>query len=212
MNLAGQEASAVITDTNEGSRSLVRQLYLHGLTYLLRGLPNNLSAEEKMSVCAAVPDEVVALRTTSFQSTELIHLKTSTVRGIRNGQPGQRPSVLQRVLAAMIVQMFLIAQFLLPYIKVCMAAAYRYERKYRITERVVSFGVSTVDGAMKRSMDVSNNMYCMNEGKVGQALNDFAIWWLQGVSAGIRDGVAEGLLLTGFDPSKSVDGKGKNAD
>jgi len=212
MNLAGQEASTMATDANEGSPSLVRQLYIHGLTYLLRGLPNNLSAEEKMSVCASVPDEVVALRAASFTSTELIHVKTSAERGIRNGRADQKPSLLQRVLAAVIVQMFLIVHFLLPYIKVFMAAAYRYERRHRVTERVVSFGVSTVDGAMKRSMDVSESVYCMNDGKVGRALNDLAVWWLQGVSGGIRDGVAEGLLLTGFDPSKMADGKSKKVD
>jgi hypothetical protein len=202
LNLAGQESVAGSSDLENSSPALIRQLYVHGITYLLRGLPNNLSSEEKMTVSSAVPEEVVALRTVKFQSTDVIHVKSSVVFDPKSGKY-QKPSILHRALAAMIVQMFLIVQFLLPYIKVFLAAAYRYERQHRISERVLSSSINTMDGAMKKSMELSNTVCRMNDGKVGQALNELAVWWIRGVTGGIHDGVAEGLVITGLD------GKGK---
>lgn len=197
LNLAGQESAAASSDRENGSPSLVRQLYIHGISYLLRGLPNNLSSEEKMTVSSAVPEEVVVLRKVKFQSTDVIHVKSS-VGFDAKGEKYQTPSILHRALAAMIVQMFLIVQFLLPYIKVFLAAAYRYERQHRISERVLSSSINTMDGVMKRSMEVSDTVGRMNDGKVGQALNELAVWWIRGVTGGIHDGVAEGLIITGL--------------
>jgi hypothetical protein len=37
----------------------------------------------------------------------------------------------------------------------------------------------------------------MNDGKVGQALNDLSIWWITGVTAGIHQGVGDGLAIVG---------------
>lgn len=204
MNLAGQESSVASRDSNDGSSSLVRQLYIHGLSYLLRGLPNNLSPEEKISVSSAVPEDVAALRAVKIQSTELVQIKSRVLLD-PNSAEYQKPSILHRALAALIVQMFLVVQFLLPYIKVFMAAAYRYERRHRISERVLSSGINTMDGVMRRSMEISNTVCSMNDGKVGQALNELAVYWIRSVTGGIHDGVAEGLVITGLD------GKGKKA-
>jgi hypothetical protein len=171
------------------------------MTYLLRGLPSNLSAEEKLSVSSAIPDDVVALRSTTLPSTEPARHDGNLSGSIK--EPYQSPSILHRMLAAVIVQMFLIVHILLPYIKLFMAAAYRYERRHRISERVLSSGISTMDGAMRRGMEISNSLYRMNEGKVGQALNELMVWWIRGVTGGIHQGVGEGLVIIGLDAPKA---------
>jgi hypothetical protein len=176
------------------------------MTYLLRGLPVNLSPEEKMSVSSAIPDDVVALRTATLPSTDISRQDKNLSESMK--APYQSPSILHRILAAVIVQMFLIVHILLPYIKLFMAAAYRYERQHRISERAFSSGISTMDGVMRRGMEISNSVYSMNEGKVGQALNELMVWWIRGVTGGIHQGVGEGLVIIGLDAPKG-EGPGK---
>lgn len=185
----------------------MRQLYVHGITYLLRGLPGNLSPEEKMSVSSAIPDDVVAVRAVALPSTDLARRDRILPGPIKEAY--QDPSILHRILAAVIVQMFLLVHILLPYVKVFMAAAYRYERQHRISERVLSSSVSTMDGVMRRGMEISNSVYRMNEGKVGQALNELMVWWIRGVTGGIHQGVGEGLVIIGLDVPKTGEGPGK---
>lgn len=208
ISLAGKESSTFSTSPASGSPSLIRQLYIHGMTYLLRGLPDNLSPEEKMSVSSAIPDEIAALRAVTLPPTGLAQRDRALSRSIK--EPYQSPSILHRILAAVIVQMFLIVHILLPYIKVFMAAAYRYERQHRISERVLSSSISTMDGAMRRGMEISNSVYRMNEGKVGQALNELMAWWIRGVTGGIHQGVGEGLVIIGLDV-KAGEGPRKEA-
>ena len=199
INLADQESSALSTSPANGSPSLIRQLYIHGMTYLLRGLPGDLSAEEKMTVSSAIPDDVAALRAVTL-STDLTRQD-----GYPSGSGKERyrnPSILHRMLAAAIVQMFLIVHILLPYIKVFMAAAYRYERQHRISERLLSSSITTIDGVMRKSMEISNSVCRMNDGKVGQALNEMMAWWIRGVTGGIHQGVGEGLVIIGLDVPK----------
>jgi hypothetical protein len=33
----------------------------------------------------------------------------------------------------------------------------------------------------------------MNDGMVGQAINEMTIWWVRGVTGGVQQGLAEGL-------------------
>lgn len=177
------------------------------MTYLLRGLPGNLSPEEKMSVSSAIPDDVVAVRAVALPSTDLARRDRILPGPIKEAY--QDPSILHRILAAVIVQMFLLVHILLPYVKVFMAAAYRYERQHRISERVLSSSISTMDGVMRRGMEISNSVYRMNEGKVGQALNELMVWWIRGVTGGIHQGVGEGLVIIGLDVPKTGEGPGK---
>lgn len=176
---------------------------------MLRGLPGNLSPEEKLSVSSAIPDDVIALRTATLPSKDLAQHHGNLCGSVK--EPYQSPSILHRILAAVIVQIFLIVHILLPYIKLFVAAAYRYERRYRISERVLSSGISTMDGVMRRGMEISNSVYRMNEGKVGQALNELMVWWIRGVTGGIHQGVGEGLVIIGLDAPKAGEGPGKEA-
>ncbi|KAF2840121.1 DEAD-domain-containing protein [Patellaria atrata CBS 101060] len=50
-----QESSTFANDTKERLPSLSRQLYIHAVTYLLRGLPTDLSTVEKLSIDACLP-------------------------------------------------------------------------------------------------------------------------------------------------------------
>jgi hypothetical protein len=141
-----------------------------------------------------MPPSVVEL-SADMSSTDVIRLGDT-----RPGDYNEpEPSFLHRTLAALVVRMFIIFQILLPYIKVFFAAAYRYERQHRISERVFISSIDTIEGVMKSGVQFGNAVCQINNGKVGQAINDATVWWVKGVTGGIHQGVGEGLVILGVD-------------
>ena len=46
MNQAHQESNALARDNEDASALITRQFYIHGVSYLLRGVPPDLTQEE----------------------------------------------------------------------------------------------------------------------------------------------------------------------
>ncbi|KAK6592308.1 hypothetical protein H4I95_11879 [Botrytis cinerea] len=156
--LALEESSAISQNTRFSNTSLARQLYVHGLTYLLRALPSDLSTEEKISLQSAMPAEMV----------ESLQEESHT------GENSQDSNT-----------------------------AYQYDRTHKISEKVLSRGIVTVDTIGKSGLAVTGAVYGMSDGKVGQAITDAVAWAVEGVTGGLHEGVSEGLIMLGARNSTS---------
>jgi hypothetical protein len=184
LSLAAEESSTISQDPR-----FVRQLYLHAVTYLLRALPTDLTTEEQLSVRSALPPGIV----------EPLRLETHPAYTSKSNFSGSSnpPSVLHRALASTIVQLFILFQFLLPYLKYLLRAAYQYDRTHKISERVLSGSIETVDTLGKTGLGISAAVLGMGDGKVGQMMADLASWIVEGVTGGIHEGVGEGMAIIG---------------
>ena len=190
MAQASRESSASMGSPDEPSAALTRQLYVHGITYLLRGLPVKLTPEETLSLQAALPHEIVEADNDP-NSSALIRVSQRSQSPQRS--PPQDPTVVHRITATLVLQTFILIQFLLPYIRLFIGHAYRFERKHQITKRLVNTGVATVYDIGRRTLRLSQTVCQMNDGMVGQAINEMTIWWITGVTGGVQQGLAEGL-------------------
>jgi hypothetical protein len=197
-----QQESFDIAQTNDKSFTpLTRQLYLHGLSYALRSVPSDLTQEEILSLHAATPPAVhnlqIALQSHShaLTQTQIPHRTRTSHEG-----PVEDPSFLHRATAYIVFQSFLFLQFILPYIKLFLGHAYRWERKHHVTERLVDGGIVTVE----RGVQLSQTVCQMNDGKVGQAVNNLTFWFLQGITGGIQQGICEGVGSASVGRGKSV--------
>jgi hypothetical protein len=88
------------------------------------------------------------------------------------------------------VQVLLLLQFLAPYVRYLFSAVYEVERRNQVTERVIASGVWSVDQMVR----VSDNVCRMNDGNVGRAIGEAVVYWVEGVTGGIQQGVGEGLV------------------
>ncbi|OJD29771.1 ubiquitin-conjugating enzyme [Diplodia corticola] len=172
-----------------------RTLYMQALTLLLKGLPCDLSTAEKMSIETSLPPDIVKVVHVDVSSGQLLYHGSQHVSGPH--RPPPEPSWLHRLLASSIIQAFLLLHLLLPYVKLFVGHAYHYERQHRISERLVSSSINTVDGLGRTSFRFTNAIFQMNDGKVGQAINDLTLWGLRGVTGGIHEGLSEGITLLG---------------
>jgi hypothetical protein len=193
LNIAASEDKKAYRHSANLPTSLSRQVYVHGVTYMLRGLPTDLSSDEKLGIWSAIPAEVQ-------QIAPIANTAAKTQSVARAGETSAAPvqaSRLQQAVASLVVQLFVITQFLLPYIRYYFAVLYGYERRYRVSERVIASSVQGCEGMFKTGLQLTSAISQMNDGKVGQALNEMSVWWVNGVTAGIQQGVGDGLTLLG---------------
>ncbi|TIA39339.1 hypothetical protein D6C79_07668 [Aureobasidium pullulans] len=178
-----------------------RQLYIDGLSYLLRGLPHNLSNEETLRLKAAIPSEI--LPPPPPANGVLIRSPSQDHQPI---QPDQDPTFLHRAVAMIVLQSFLLFSFLWPYIQSTCQATYHYERSHHISEKLLNQSWITANALSKNTMTVARTVCSWNDGQVGAALEDIVFWWVQGVTGGLRDGVKDGMEVMGV---KGIDGRDK---
>ncbi|KAF2690051.1 hypothetical protein K458DRAFT_356559 [Lentithecium fluviatile CBS 122367] len=189
------ESHALARKDDETSTFLTRQLYIHGLTYLLRGLPSDLTPEETLSLQAAIPHSLALIHNEPCAHTVVPFMQEGIVA---QGAP-QDSSLLHRITAILVFQTFVLIRFLLPYIKVFIGHAYRFEREHKVTQRLVNNGIMTADALRRTSLQLSRTICQMNDGKVGKALNDLTLWWIGGLTGGLQQGIREGVMMMSND-------------
>ncbi|KAJ5596908.1 hypothetical protein N7450_003366 [Penicillium hetheringtonii] len=172
---------------------LARSLYINALMYLLDALPPDLSAEESHMLQHRLPEPVKASIAT-VPTAHPARLGNST----RAKQLPSSRSYLHRLLASIIVQLFLLIRLILPYFKLFVRQAYEYERTHRITERVVTTTLDAADGLGKSGVSFGSAVCKLNEGRVGAAVGNLAAWWIEGIAGGVYEGVGEGMIHLGL--------------
>ncbi|KAJ5764929.1 hypothetical protein N7520_004488 [Penicillium odoratum] len=185
---AGYEAQQ-----SQADGRLARSLYINALMYLLDALPSDLTAEETAMLQYRLPEVVKSSIATSSQPCP-------TQLEDRMSQKAITPprSYLHRLLASMIVQIFLLARFLLPYFRLLLRQVYEFERSHHITQRVVTATLDAADGLGKKGVDISSAVCRLNQGRVGVAVANIASWWVEEVAGGIYEGVGEGMMHLGI--------------
>ncbi|KAI9825685.1 MAG: hypothetical protein M1832_001029 [Thelocarpon impressellum] len=199
LNLIGlsvEESRGVSDEANDDEAMLGRQLYIHGLTYLLKGLPSDLTPEEQLTVRGALPETVAEPLRLEVRDQQLLIGSTGDGHSDAESAP-ETPSMLHRALASTIVQLFLLLQLLLPYAKTLLVNAYAYERSHRVSEKMLAGALDAADALGRRGVEVGGAVGKMGDGRVGQMARALAAWWVESVAGGICDGVGEGMVILG---------------
>ncbi|KAF1977374.1 hypothetical protein BU23DRAFT_453095 [Bimuria novae-zelandiae CBS 107.79] len=188
-NLATQAyAESQSPRLDDTSVVLTRQMYIHSLTYLLRGLPPSLSPEETLSLQVALPPELILTAPCSHKLS---------FKNPDGAAPPSDPSLLHRLVAITVFETFVLLQFLLPYIKLFLGHAYRFERKHNVAQRLVNSGIMGADAVRRTGLQLTHTICQMNDGKVGVALSELSLWLVWGVTGGLQQGIQDGVNMMG---------------
>lgn len=160
------------------------------MTYLLRGLPADLSEEEQVRLRAAMPIQLVARPLPAAGGAFIVHDEN---RSLGRAGPAYEPTILHRIVAMTVLQTFMLFSFLWPYCQIFLCNAYEYERSHHLSQRIVSHTTSAANALSKGTVAVCS----WNDGQVGKILEDAALWWVQSVTGGLCEGVEDGLEAMG---------------
>jgi hypothetical protein len=169
-----------------------RQLYIDAVSYLLRGLPRNLSMEETLRLQAAMPSEMMPPQQSADRDIVQGHFDDDRVT-----QQGEDPTILHRVVAMVVLQIFLLLSFLWPYVQTTCRGAYQYDREHHISEKLLNQSWTAANALSKNTMTVARTVCSWNNGQVGTALEDAVFWWVHSITGGLRDGVKDGMEVFG---------------
>ena len=175
-------AVAELQYSNKDNHAFARQLYIHALVYLLQGLPTDLNEVEAFDLQRSLPP---------------IMQSGSARIDTRKGIGRSSKSLLHRLLASGIVQLFILFSFVLPYVKITMTSAYNYERSHHLSERVLGAGMNILDLLGKRVISITGMILYSGNGKVSGILVGSFAWWINSISGGIHDGIGEGMARMG---------------
>ncbi|KAK5126032.1 hypothetical protein LTR85_011387 [Meristemomyces frigidus] len=190
LSLSTQEA-----DSLSHNAHFSRRLYIDGLEYLLNGLPTDLTPQEKAGLRSSLPAALAEV-------LERPRENQLDVRAAAKDDYDQ-PSALHRAVASVTLYAFLIVSIMLPYIQLFLQTAYQYDRKHRISDRLLAQSVMMANTAGRQTITLANHLYGINEGKFGEAVKEVGIWWIQGVSGGVYDGLDEVLLSMNHNPAEA---------
>ena len=165
---------------DSGNQAFARQLYIHSLAYLLRGLPSDISEVE-----------VASLRPAILPLLEIY--QTGSRRNSSSGLNSQEnpPSLLHRLIASSIIQLFVVFSFILPYVTFYLRSAYKYERTHHISERTFAASMDAVDHVGRKGFGLAGTILKSGNGRTGELLAGI----FNGISGGIQDGVGEGMAM-----------------
>ncbi|CAD6582446.1 MAG: hypothetical protein ASARMPRED_000967 [Alectoria sarmentosa] len=154
------------------SQAFSRQLYLDAMAYLIKGLPSNLTEQERLHLKNNLP------ATLNYSTPP----KTNRSRK-------RDPSLLHRSLASLIITICLLLRLALPYIRLFIALAYSYDREHHVRERLFAFSVVVADSFGKRSMALASA--AMTNEVVLRAVT----YWVDGIRGGLNEGLGEGFKV-----------------
>lgn len=169
---AGREAAADQEDTD-----LARKMYIDGLGYLLKALPD-LSLDEKAQLSAYLPEP---LRASETQQQDL------RVRMPPDADTVNRNNWLYQLVAIGTMYGVFLATFLLPILGRSAAAAYRYDQRYRISGRIAESTMQAVSSVAKRVVR------SLEEGKGGQLVFGLILYTISNASRGVADGYEKAI-------------------
>ncbi|PLB48914.1 hypothetical protein P170DRAFT_464496 [Aspergillus steynii IBT 23096] len=172
---------------------LVRSMYINALGYLLDAIPKDITSEESAKIRLNLP---VKIRASMPATADLAPCATCGSNQRTNTRQIHR-SYLHRLLAASILQLFIILHFLMPYIKIMIRKIYQFERSHHITERTIAATASAADSLTKNGLHLGFDILSMRDGQAGITVSNLLTWWVEGIAGGICEGVGEGMTILG---------------
>lgn len=183
--------------TTSFSAAFERKTFLDGVEYVLKAVPEDLTEQERARLLASMPSSLLAGTDAHDQRNSLSSCGYS--RSSPSPEQGKQPkSLLHRLVQTIVLHMFVLAHFALPYIVLLVRLAARVEREYNVSANVMSAGVGFANTLGSQGLRVTGIICSMGDGRVGEVLADGVTWVLEGFTAGLTDGVAEGLAVTGM--------------
>lgn len=168
---ARYEASSMDED-----EELSRQIYLDGVGYILRGLPEELSSDESAQIAALLPASLVTTGDGSIGRCAHAELHSGLI-----SQSGDK-NYVYHITAVATLYGVLLAGVLAPHLERLGKAVYAYDQQYRLSARIAKATTSTMAA-------LATKIYgAVNDGKAGQVVLGMTVYALEGASQGLLDG------------------------
>lgn len=172
---------------------LNRRLYIDGISYILRGLPSDLSDEEILVLREATPSTIHP----PHPQTQLTHQSTTTTN--QNQQPSQThssepPTLLHRTTSVLTFYTLLLLTLALPYLQALLTTLHALDSRHKISTRLFAQTSLLLRLLAAQILALAALAWDANDGALRHACRDFGVWVLRDVCGGVDEGVGRAVV------------------
>nr|OQO20663.1 hypothetical protein B0A51_11022 [Rachicladosporium sp. CCFEE 5018] len=180
LDLAAREQRCPDTD-----EELRRRLYIDGVGYLLRSLPESLTFEEEVALRAALPNSLAGNSIRSEQSglQDRSHPRQTTTR---------KP-LLHRAAATSALYTILALSVAIPCVQSVCSQAYTIDRRHKISDRLIASATAVAQSTTTQTLALAAVVWDLNDGRLRRAVGDLGVWLARDLSGGAHEGVMEAI-------------------
>lgn len=171
--------------TSATNDPLNRRLYIDGISYILRGLPSDLTPEETLVLRAATPASLMP----EPQNESTVQQPTQQPQ-----QPTELPTLLHRTISTATFYTLLLLTLMIPYMQALFTALYALDARHNFSARFLTQTTFLLRLLAAQAVAVLAMAWGANDGALRHACRDFGVWVLRDVCGGMDDGVGRAVV------------------
>ena len=148
--------------------AMMRSMHIDALKYMHRALPNDLTPGETDTIVESLPKSV----------REELRYRQHTVLG--NG--AFENNALRKAVSNCVCSLMAVLLFVLPFLMASFNKLLKYEREHRLSEKVLSNGITTMNAFGERGLDLKDS-------RIGSVVLGTSLWIMDGIVGGVNDGL-----------------------
>jgi hypothetical protein len=164
---------------------LNRRLYIDGISYILRGLPSDLTPEETLVLRSAIPVSLMP----EPQSETAIQQPTHQPQ-----QSTEPPTLLHRTISTATFYTLLLLTLMIPYMQSLFTALYALDARHNFSARFLTQTAFLLRLLAAQAVAVLAMAWGANDGALRHACRDFGVWVLRDVCGGMDEGVGRAVV------------------
>jgi hypothetical protein len=164
-----------------------RRFYIDGVSYILRGLPKDLTPEETLVLRTATPQTLLPLPEPQTQQ-----LTYSSSTPPTNPQP---PTLLHTLTSTLTYHLILLSTLLLPYLQSLLTTLIALDAHHQISARFYAQTKILLNQLFCLVRELVLRVWEANDGALRISCRDFGIWVLTDFCGGLEEGVGRAAIL-----------------
>jgi hypothetical protein len=165
---------------------LNRRLYIDGISYVLRGLPADLTREEALTIRTAVPASILPA---PQEDSALIQQPTQQPH-----QPTSPPTLLHRAVSTTTFYTLLALTLLIPHLQTLFATLCALDARHQFSTRFLAQTSFLLRMLAAQAVAVLAMAWGANDGALRHACRDFGVWVLRDFCGGMDEGVGRAVV------------------
>ena len=93
------------------------------------------------------------------------------------------------------MNLILLLHLILPYLVQLVRFTARLERKHKISENLVGYGIEIANSIGRQGVQMTETACKLHDGQVGQLVSESISWFVDGITRGVSDGMGEAIAV-----------------
>ena len=166
-----------------------RRFYIDGVSYILRGLPKDLTAEETLVLRTATPQTL--LPPPEQQSSEIATSDTAA----QPSRHAEHPTLLHTATSTLTYHLILLTTLLLPHLQNLIATLLALDAQHQLSARFYSQTKTLLNKFFFLFRELLLRIWEANDGALRIKCRDFGIWVLRDFCGGLEEGVGRAAVV-----------------